>query len=268
MRTFEPWNSRTVKSAQPRRLTAFTLLELLIVIAIIALLAALLLPALAQGKHAAQSAACKNNLRQLGIAMQMYASDYHAYPGPKPSSLGDLSLGLSETWIFPYLASPSRASALRTPNHKENSVMYCPAKPPVVDPGIFFGAPRSVTYYDGYGYNQFGTAPADIYSPKLLGLGYYIQTSQNMFWETTSTIRFRKESEVHSPADMVLLGDVSQWATTISPSYLVADHHRGGANILFCDSHVEYAKKSTWTNTTDSARRRWNYDNLPHPETW
>ena len=46
---------------------AFTLVELLIVIAIIALLAALLLPTLARGKAAAKSAACKSNLRQLGV---------------------------------------------------------------------------------------------------------------------------------------------------------------------------------------------------------
>jgi prepilin-type N-terminal cleavage/methylation domain-containing protein len=51
----------------------FTLIELLAVIAVIAILAAILLPVLSKGKGQAQSAACKNLLRQIGLGLQMYA---------------------------------------------------------------------------------------------------------------------------------------------------------------------------------------------------
>ncbi len=59
----------------------FTLVELLTVIAVVALLAALLLPAFAAARAKAREAACSSNLRQVGIAIHMYAQDYDGlYP--------------------------------------------------------------------------------------------------------------------------------------------------------------------------------------------
>src|SRR5689334_1543195 len=61
------------------RLTAqngFTLIELLVVIAIIAVLAAILFPVFAQAREKARQAACSSNLRQIGLAFQMYMQDY------------------------------------------------------------------------------------------------------------------------------------------------------------------------------------------------
>src|SRR5580704_4376273 len=96
---------------------AFTLVELLVVIGIIAVLVGILLPALSRAREQANTTQCLSNLRQIGTAIQNYASDYQAYlvPGRYDSpSYPASSVAELENWCTilvngKYLPTPPQA---------------------------------------------------------------------------------------------------------------------------------------------------------------
>jgi prepilin-type N-terminal cleavage/methylation domain-containing protein len=101
-----------------RRLRGFTLIELLVVIAIIAVLIALLLPAVQQAREAARRSQCKNNLKQIGLALHNYHDVYGMFPIGSNFARGALAangVGWGMSWwvgILPYIDQAPLASKL------------------------------------------------------------------------------------------------------------------------------------------------------------
>ena len=250
-----------------KRLTGFTLIELLVVIVIIAILAGLLLPTLSRGKAAAKATECRNNLRTMGLAMQMYLGDFNAYP--PTSGVGIMGFGEKYGWLMqndwkmklvPFIGVkddrfPEREDTMR--------VLRCPQK---------------VSNEDGkrgqgqYALNASGTAPFK--DPANLGLGGF---SQGSSWNVQPT----REPSVRVPANLIGVGDITPgftmgemfWTSghfdpcsTNSAFWPGSSHGGGSANMLFADGHVESARQTNWLSVAN--RHRWNNDGQPHPETW
>ena len=238
---------------------AFTLIELLVVIAIVAILAALLLPALSFAKAAGQSAVCKSNLRQIGIALNLYIGDAQKYPlwatTDRPGPGGGEAM-LWDTKLLPF-ASDTR------------DLFLCPANKlaPKWTNNVRLPPPNY-----SYGYNMAGTGSYLNTSPSL-GLGGSVNNNRG-----GAVAPYVSENQVEVPSDMVAVADGKPRRPSgdmdlddIYPTNLLADlvpRHNKGANAVFCDGHVEYAKQTAWLKKTDAARQRWNNDHKPHPETW
>jgi prepilin-type N-terminal cleavage/methylation domain-containing protein/prepilin-type processing-associated H-X9-DG protein len=109
--------------AHQGRWGGFTLIELLVVIAIIAILAALLLPALAQAKDRGKAIACNNNLRQLILATVCYEDDQKALPIGWPLGVGNPDIPIWYLALEPYLGRKF------TTTDQTNKVFICPASP-------------------------------------------------------------------------------------------------------------------------------------------
>jgi prepilin-type N-terminal cleavage/methylation domain-containing protein/prepilin-type processing-associated H-X9-DG protein len=121
------------QATHPSRTTAFTLVELLVVIAVIAIVASMLLPTIGKGKAKARSTQCANNLRQWGLAIRSYADDNDDVLPHRGQGVQMLTrIDRPEDWFnaLPfYFGSKSFQDLVasgQAPKPKSNSIFVCP----------------------------------------------------------------------------------------------------------------------------------------------
>jgi prepilin-type N-terminal cleavage/methylation domain-containing protein/prepilin-type processing-associated H-X9-DG protein len=244
-----------IRYLQQRPTPGFTLIELLVVIAIIAVLAALLLPALGRAKSSAQSKSCKNNLRQMSIALKLYVDDFEKYPFTADFSQGKVWYNFLE----PYLSG--NTNVFNCPSYKGHNG---------------FKWVKSTIYYFGgsYGYNGFGSRSLTYQyrsNRDLLGLG------GDRSFRNQLSMKAVEESRILHPSNMLAMGDSMETAYGEITGYLLnlkdgqregKSRHVSSVNSTFCDGHVEQSSRKELVQSSDFRMKRWNNDNLPHQESW
>lgn len=210
---------------------AFTLVELLVVIAIIAILAGLLLPSLSQANQSGRQTTCSNNLRQVSLAIRLYAGDYSdslpilPNPNPYPNGVGAYYKQLVKSYL-----------GLSGPPLPSEKVFICPS-----DPVICKQLGHAFTSYTFNGYEVGPTA-----IPRITG---------------------QKLGSIKSPAKADLAGE---WPAFFGGAWhpLTGQNKPDPKNILaFVDGHVSFVK-IYWDGVADSnpcdyeppARYDYNWD--------
>jgi prepilin-type N-terminal cleavage/methylation domain-containing protein/prepilin-type processing-associated H-X9-DG protein len=250
---------------------AFTLVELLVVIAIISVLAALLMPAVARAKSKGAQAACFNNLRQLGLAWELYTGENGGSFAYNDVDFGNVYFNRPGSWVLGNAQRPAPGDIENGSlfEYVENSRVYrCPADKSTYS-SFRTEITKQRTYSLSVAFNTFGAASvpegnsvfrgvsksADIPPPGPAGVFTLIDMN---------------ELAIDS-GEFAFLWSASGWREKWE--HKPTDRHGGGAIVGFADGHAEYKK---WrhpkrftkygdnpANADDLADLIWLRDRLP-----
>ena len=242
----------TPTSGDRKQTLCFTLIELLIVIAIIAILAGMLLPALNQARQMAFATACRSNLKQYALGLASYTSESNEYLcyGYNSSS----SASTFNHALYPYIFNrPLKLDGYSNTKPVNVKLYQCPA------------AKYKHVYYtlmSSYGYNYSGVIST---SPTQRILGYKSSTENN---PPTKTGQIKQPSAVFFFGDGRLNITSNLWgdnpaypnnAPGSDPSEFVPWRHQKQVNILYGDGHAASRRVSPEIRvTTNEGKLFWN----------
>lgn len=217
----------------------FTLIEILVVVAIIALLAAILFPVFARARESARKASCQSNLHQIGLAILQYSQDYDEKMMPICTNCAWSTNTDRLYWygVVDQSSSPSQMTSnegLLFPYMKNSQVGVCPS----------FDLARESTGQTGYGFNANYLSPYNSTTgdPQPVSLAAIEEPSRTVLMADSA-----RWNTMVSPAALEPSTDLSPPADTDPPSYAgnyptFHAHHNGTGNVLWADGHVKARK--------------------------